>query len=40
MLGYSYRFVDNQSVIFSLGAGVTDEAPDVQLTVRTPLSIF
>lgn len=40
MLGYSYRFLDNQSINFALGAGVTDEAPDVQLTVRTPFSIF
>lgn len=38
MLGYSYRFVDNKSVSFSLGAGITEEAPDVQLIVRTPFS--
>ena len=40
MLGYSYRFDDKKSISFSLGAGITDEAPDVQLIVRTPFSFF
>jgi DNA-binding protein H-NS len=40
MLGYSYRYSDNRTISFSLGAGVTDEAPDMQLTVRAPFNIL
>ena len=37
-LGYSYRLSDWSSLNLSLGLGVTEDAPDVQLTVKTPLT--
>lgn len=40
MLGYSYLVRDDLSLIFSLGAGVTEAAPDVQLTIKAPCNIF
>ncbi len=39
-VGYSYLVRDDLSVIFSLGAGLTDAAPDVQLTVKAPYNVF
>ncbi len=36
--GYSYRLDDQRSVILNLGVGATDPAPDVQLTLRIPMS--
>jgi hypothetical protein len=37
-LGYSYRLSDWSSLNLSLGLGVTEDAPDVQLTLKTPLT--
>lgn len=36
MLGFAYRLTDKTSVNLSLGAGLTSEAPDVQLMLRVP----
>lgn len=36
MLGFSYRLTEKTSVNLSLGAGLTSEAPDVQLMLRVP----
>jgi hypothetical protein len=38
LLGYSYRVNNKTSVSLSLGAGLTRDTPDVQLTLRAPLS--
>lgn len=37
-LGYSYRLSDWSSLNLSLGLGVTEDAPDVQLTLKAPLT--
>lgn len=37
-LGYSYRLSEKTSVNLSVAAGLTDAAPDVQLTLRFPMS--
>jgi hypothetical protein len=39
LLGYSYRLRKNTNFNLSVGVGVTDEAPDVQLTVRVPITL-
>jgi hypothetical protein len=39
LLGYSYRLKKNTNFNLSVGFGVTDEAPDVQLTVRMPITL-
>jgi hypothetical protein len=39
LLGYSYRVKKNTSFNLSLGIGVTDEAPDVQITLRMPVTL-
>lgn len=39
-VGYSYLIRDNMSTIVSLGVGVTDAAPDAQITVKVPINIF
>ncbi|MGH8729779.1 MAG: transporter [Burkholderiales bacterium] len=36
LLGYSYRVTEKTNFNLILGAGLTDEAPDVQVTVRVP----
>jgi hypothetical protein len=36
LLGYSYRLTEKTNFNLILGAGLTDEAPDVQVTVRVP----
>lgn len=37
-LGYSYRLSSSTNLNLSLGLGVTEDAPDVQLTLKTPLT--
>jgi len=39
-VGYSYLLRDDMSVIVSLGVGVTEAAPDAQITVKVPCNIF
>lgn len=38
LLGYSYRVNNKTSVSLSLGAGLTRDTPDMQLTLRVPIS--
>ncbi len=38
LLGYSYRVNNKTSVSLALGAGLTRDTPDVQLTLRVPIS--
>ncbi|TAH49493.1 MAG: acetate kinase [Betaproteobacteria bacterium] len=38
LLGYSYKLNSQRTLNLSLGVGVTRDTPDVQLTLRTPLS--
>ena len=38
LLGYSYRLNNKTSVNLSLGAGLTRDTPDLQLTLRVPYS--
>jgi hypothetical protein len=38
LLGYSYRLNDKRSLNVSLGAGLTEDTPDVTLTVRVPMT--
>lgn len=38
LLGYSYRMTQSTKVNLSLGVGVTRDAPDMQLTLRLPVS--
>ena len=38
LLGYSYRINNKTSVSLSLGTGLTRDTPDVQLTLRAPIS--
>lgn len=37
-LGYSYRLNEKSSINLTLGAGLTEAAPDMQLTLRYPMS--
>jgi hypothetical protein len=37
-LGFSYRLYDNYNLNFNVGAGLTEDAPDVRLSMRTPVS--
>jgi hypothetical protein len=39
LIGYSYRANDRVSFSVSLGAGLTEAAPDVQLTIKVPYSL-
>lgn len=36
-LGYSYRLTDQTNINLALGIGVTDSAPDVQITLKVPM---
>ncbi len=36
LLGYSYRLNKNSSLSLSIGAGLTDDTPDTQFTIRLP----
>jgi len=36
--GYSYRLTDNVSASFNVSAGLTEDAPDVQTTLRIPIA--
>ena len=38
LLGYSYRVTPSTNMNLSLGVGVTRDAPDMQLTLRLPMS--
>lgn len=38
LLGYSYRINNKTSVSLALGAGLTRDTPDIQLTLRVPFS--
>jgi len=38
LLGYSYRFGDRTTLNVTVGAGLTRDTPDLQLTVRVPMS--
>jgi hypothetical protein len=38
LLGYSYRYSDKTVFNVSVGAGLTRDTPDLQLTVRVPMS--
>jgi len=38
LVGYSYRLDERRSLNVSLGAGLTQDAPDLSLTVRMPFS--
>lgn len=38
LLGYSYRINNKTSVSLTLGAGLTRDTPDIQLTLRVPFS--
>jgi hypothetical protein len=40
VLGYSFRLSDRTNLNLSLGAGLTEAAPDVQLTLRIPTCCF
>ncbi|WP_082824062.1 transporter [Crenobacter luteus] len=39
VFGFSYKFNSRETANISLGVGVTDDAPDVQLTLRAPYSM-
>ena len=39
LLGYSYRLDSMRTLNLSLGAGLTSDAPDVQLTLRMPMNL-
>ncbi len=40
LLGYSYRITPDTSVNISIGAGITADAPDMQLAMRMPMAFF
>ena len=40
LLGYSYKYSKRTTWNLSLGIGVTDDAPDVQLTLRVPMNVW
>ena len=37
-VGYSYNWNDKTNLNFTVSAGVTEDAPDVRLIFRTPLT--
>jgi len=39
VFGTSYRLSNRVNINFSLEAGITQDAPDIQLTLRVPISI-
>lgn len=39
LLGYSYRMAPNRTLNLSLGAGLTEDTPDLQLTLRMPITL-
>lgn len=39
LLGYSYRLNSGRTINLSLGAGLTNDTPDLQLTLRMPLTL-
>jgi hypothetical protein len=38
LVGYSYRLTKNASFNLTLGAGLTDAAPDISITARLPIT--
>ncbi len=40
LLGYSYRVTPDTSINISIGAGLTADAPDMQLGLRMPMAFF
>lgn len=40
LIGFSHQFAPGKSVNVSLGVGVTEDAPDVQLTLKMPFRLF
>ena len=38
LLGYSYRLSPNRTLNLSVGAGLTTDTPDLQLTLKMPIS--
>ena len=38
LLGYSYRLSDKRSFNLALAAGLTQDSPDMQLTLRWPFT--
>jgi len=39
LIGYSFKYGEKNSLSISLGAGLTESAPDVQLTLRVPMTL-
>ncbi|BAL22567.1 hypothetical protein AZKH_0221 [Azoarcus sp. KH32C] len=39
LLGYSYRLNSGKTINLSLGAGLTNDTPDVQITLRVPITL-
>ncbi|HJV25588.1 MAG TPA: acetate kinase [Aromatoleum sp.] len=39
LLGYSYRLDSGKTINLSLGAGLTSDAPDLQITLRVPMTL-
>ena len=39
LLGYSYRMAPNRTLNLSVGAGLTEDTPDLQLTLRMPITL-
>jgi hypothetical protein len=38
LVGFSYRLTSTENLNFTLGVGVTRDAPDVTLSLRRPMS--
>jgi len=38
LVGFSYRLTSTENLNFTLGVGVTRDAPDVTLSIRRPMS--
>ncbi|GAB3686138.1 hypothetical protein [Salinisphaera aquimarina] len=40
MIGFNQRVAHNSNINFALAIGVTEDAPDIQLTFRSPIRLF
>jgi hypothetical protein len=40
MVGYSYRYSSQTSLSLTVGAGLTQDSPDLSLNLRIPMSLF
>jgi hypothetical protein len=38
LLGFSHRVLDNMNINLNVAVGVTDDSPDIKLSLRTPIS--